>query len=706
MAEKKFTTKSIIWSVRRSTKYGAIVEVSFDDNGINTWRSFDDEGYIDILGTKYFATEIFSEAAGSDVFTWLKKQVDETKSEELSALFNSWKLKKDSIDNTESGNVDSVKKEETDNIKSMFKGVTGSTIETEKQKVDENIKNTSNVLDSVKSKTKNFSLSDLGDVKLSTVASSLGIDSSKLDKIKEIKDSISLSGISLNNTDSIKKLLLDKLDKKNLVKDSLNKDLLESIGKDVGVNPNQLENMLKSQDSVKILGDIKSIDQYDKLDDLVKEKIIQNNHLPNVDLLNDIMSVSVDLNSNDKGVKEKAISSSKKLQPQFAKLFGMPPVIQTDELNDINITQTNSKNFIENFDKIDYRIQKVAAESMGFSDNVGGVGKLKETLNKIKEYKKLDELSKSLKDTLLGHVETLNKQQNINSGSLPDYKEQHGITDQQYDAAVETAYSVKSIEDDKERFEYEQEGKQSIDEILKELDSNADTNGTDKNGIPSYLGLDSNLFQKDSNGKIIEPFVYNGDVVLTDKKDENGNALNSIPIKFNRVIGNFICKNMGLTNLQNCPETVNGNFDCSNNNLKNLIGGPKNVYGTYYAMNNKLESLKGIFTVNNLNITNNMLKNLDSTPSSGEQSNLFITGNGDFSNNLINDLLSNIDIHGELNLSNNMLVDTSFNTVGNQLPRLYNNSSFIAVNQKNGSKLSESVVRLKLQLNENTKVIV
>jgi hypothetical protein len=88
-ATKKFTVKSIFWVVKRDSKYGAIVEVGFDNNGTRVNATFDDTGNIEILGVKYTAKEIFIDD-GSDVVTWLKKQVDDTKSEELSALYAGW----------------------------------------------------------------------------------------------------------------------------------------------------------------------------------------------------------------------------------------------------------------------------------------------------------------------------------------------------------------------------------------------------------------------------------------------------------------------------------------------------------------------------------------------------------------------------------------------------------------------------------------
>lgn len=847
--------KSVFWSVNRDSKYGATVSVGYDvrvtqggeDPEIKRIiKTFDDDGFVEILTTKYFATEVFSD--DGDVFTWVKKQVDDTKSNELLELYNAWKLTKDIIDKEKQKEEETTENEikpKQNNITAMFKGVTGSTIDTEKQKVEENIQNTSVILDDVKTKAKNESLLDLGDTKLSTFASSLGIDATKLSSLSNIVSDISISNIDLNNPTDVKKMLLEKITEKGLTGDLLNKDLLENIGNTLKLNPNELENMISSQNSFKILADIKSIDQFTSLDQTVKDKIAQNNFLPDTNMLSDVMSVSINLSSPDKSKKDEAKEVAKTLQPKFAKLFGMdapqmntvtineptgvmgaktveklPLIILNDNIQPKNFTKngkpkkpivvwtprgytgedrmspdqelvisddgiviyngipysireitilgqedtsfiedntddtdpdwlpvkkwiesmdanarkkgrdplkpildykteskqviiedstskpTGDKNFIENFDKLDYRVQKVAAESMGFSDDVGGVAKLKEVLEKMKEYKRLDEMSMSLKETLLSHVETLNKQQANNNQTIPTYKEQHNITDQQYDSAIGMAYSIKNIEDGKERFEYETNTGKTIDEIKREVLLDKNTQNSDsKNLIPEYLKLDINLFQKDSNGKIIEPFIYSGNVVLTDKKDEKGNALTRIPIKFDKVLGNFICKNMDLISLENAPNTVTGNFDCSNNYLKNLVGGPKNVYGTYYAMNCELLSLKGVFTVKNIDVSNNKLVNLDSEPSSNEQPNLFISGDGNFSNNLINNLISNIDIHGEFNLSKNYINEDSFEVGDNSLPRLYSNASLIINNQLNEIKLDSVFIRKKLGLKETTKVV-
>ena len=114
----------------------------------------------------------------------------------------------------------------------------------------------------------------------------------------------------------------------------------------------------------------------------------------------------------------------------------------------------------------------------------------------LKEYKKLDELSKSYTESLLNHVETLEMQQSKNSDTIKDYKEQHGITDDQYESALEAAYSMKNSGDDVDRFEYEEVGTKDIDEMLSEIDNETSTQNLSDNPFPDYLELDLNLFQK------------------------------------------------------------------------------------------------------------------------------------------------------------------------------------------------------------------
>lgn len=69
-------------------------------------------------------------------------------------------------------------------------------------------------------------------------------------------------------------------------------------------------------------------------------------------------------------------------------------------------------------------------------------------------------------------------------------------------------------------------------------------------------------------------------------------AFTKLPLKFNKVIGDFDCSYNELTTLDGCPREVGGNFLCSHNNLVTLKGGPEFVDCYYKCSENKLESLK------------------------------------------------------------------------------------------------------------------
>ncbi len=104
--------------------------------------------------------------------------------------------------------------------------------------------------------------------------------------------------------------------------------------------------------------------------------------------------------------------------------------------------------------------------------------------------------------------------------------------------------------------------------------------------------------------------------------------LTELPLKFNKVSGNFNCGETGLTTLDGSPKEVGGffycyknkltsleggpikvsrGFDCSNNKLTSLKGSPKEIGGNFYCSNNKITSLEfgpeviknGIYSVQN-----------------------------------------------------------------------------------------------------------
>jgi hypothetical protein len=95
----------------------------------------------------------------------------------------------------------------------------------------------------------------------------------------------------------------------------------------------------------------------------------------------------------------------------------------------------------------------------------------------------------------------------------------------------------------------------------------------------------------------IRNYTINGDGSI----DVNGNAImafhyfdeKTLPIKFNRVSGDFNCSNNKLTSLVGCPVEVGGSFDCRENALTSLEGCPKKVGENFDCEANRLNSLLG-----------------------------------------------------------------------------------------------------------------
>lgn len=70
-------------------------------------------------------------------------------------------------------------------------------------------------------------------------------------------------------------------------------------------------------------------------------------------------------------------------------------------------------------------------------------------------------------------------------------------------------------------------------------------------------------------------------------------GITKIPIKFNKVTGDFNCYSNGLTTLEGGPKYVGGNVDCSLNKLTDLKGSPLEVGGSFTCYQNNLTSLSG-----------------------------------------------------------------------------------------------------------------
>jgi hypothetical protein len=94
----------------------------------------------------------------------------------------------------------------------------------------------------------------------------------------------------------------------------------------------------------------------------------------------------------------------------------------------------------------------------------------------------------------------------------------------------------------------------------------------------------------------IENYTINDDLSI----DVDGNVclsglyLNEIPIKFNRVSGNFSCNHNKLKSLKFCPEYVGDGFSCKDNNLTSLEYLSKYIGGFINCRDNKIWSFSGI----------------------------------------------------------------------------------------------------------------
>lgn len=93
---------------------------------------------------------------------------------------------------------------------------------------------------------------------------------------------------------------------------------------------------------------------------------------------------------------------------------------------------------------------------------------------------------------------------------------------------------------------------------------------------------------------IIDQWTVNDDGSI----DVNGNVafsshikyLSKIPLRFNKVTGDFDCSGLGLKTLEGCPIDVGGTFDCTYNQFSSLEYAPKKVGGAF-VLDNMVKSL-------------------------------------------------------------------------------------------------------------------
>jgi hypothetical protein len=72
--------------------------------------------------------------------------------------------------------------------------------------------------------------------------------------------------------------------------------------------------------------------------------------------------------------------------------------------------------------------------------------------------------------------------------------------------------------------------------------------------------------------------------------DLHDKGLTKLPLKFNKVNGDFNCTFNNLKSLEGAPKEVNGDFYCYKNDLTSLEGASKEVTGNFYCSNNQLYS--------------------------------------------------------------------------------------------------------------------
>ncbi len=73
-----------------------------------------------------------------------------------------------------------------------------------------------------------------------------------------------------------------------------------------------------------------------------------------------------------------------------------------------------------------------------------------------------------------------------------------------------------------------------------------------------------------------------------------GREINSMPVQFGKVYGDFNVDKNKLTSLKGCPEIVMGSFCCSLNNLTSLDYCPKRIGESFTCYKNQLTSLSGM----------------------------------------------------------------------------------------------------------------
>lgn len=449
-------------------------------------------------------------------------------------------------------------------------------------------------------------LKNLSSSNLQVLAKTFGIDELNFKKIIDITSEISDSGILTGDKDAVKKYLLNKLESLNLF-DVANSDVVKKmLSETLGISMPTLGDLFKSSIEIKTISDIKNMELYNVLDDVFKQKLAADNGIT-VDLLNGVVFSSTKLYSKNENDQKEGVTFAKTLKKSF-EIYFEPDTIENNVAND---DEKNTTQFLNDFDRIDYRLQKIAAIALDYGDNEDSVKKLSEDIKKIKKFIELEKQERSLKINLINHSTELRAIAYDNPEYLEEYANQAGIGSNAVTEIINTAPEMESEVEDKFFDGQENERDSTADTHVLYL--NIDQPPSDVESLPiNDLGLKLELCVKI---EATNEWDYNGDIIIDDNFLKNFST-SEFPIKFRKVTGNFIIKNNDLTGLKNMPSIITGNFNVSGNKITNLNNFPKTIGGSIDISKNLLTSLNGLPESCNgtLNCSENQLTTLEGSP--------------------------------------------------------------------------------------------
>jgi len=577
------------------------------------------------------------------------------------------------------------------------------------------------------------SLQDITPSKLQGLTQTLGVDLGSFKKILNLSVKLEKLGILSGDKDLIKKKLLEEISVNNLLNVAKEGGVKKLIADSLKIDINELTSMFDSADQIKTLSDIKTLDQYEKLDDTFKSRIASDNGIT-VKMLDVIVASSVKLYSKEELERKQAEAIAKTLENDFNNLLfeTQAPITSDDTIQSTGGTGSTggiiektsigddviSKfDFSNNFTKVDYRIQKITALSLGFGDGEKSVDDLISTIEKLKQLAVLQKRERDLKKSLVNHLEDLQQNSFNNDQSIKDYAEECGVTDSEVQELIDKRNTL-ALELDNDTSPVGQRESELENDNTGDCIDGGGTFG-ERITLPK-VDNDIELFEFGDIMKV-DLFVeedgkwsYNGDISFDGRELYLFNKLNSysptirFPIKLYKLNGNLKVNRQGLTTLENMPDIITGNFDCSGNPLQNLNGMPKEIGGSINVSKTQISVLKNIQNdiKGDFNCSGNKIETLEGSPT-------YIRGNFDCSSNLLDNLSgSPLQVFGDMICIKNELVDLkgapdevqgTFDCSNNSLtqnPDLLRNGNtmrvrgkFICENQNSGKKLDATYLK-------------